>query len=99
MQMVHLDSEIQQLATWLDSIARMAHVLIAAREAGLLKNPERGDFPLDWPPQAPPSHPLHSKPGLASEPDVLTGWWEPAGVGRGKGEWHTSSTATCVQAT
>lgn len=74
MQMVHLDTEIKELAKWLDNLARMAHVLTAAGKAGLLKNPERGDFPS-------------------------TGWWEPAGVSRGEGEWRISSIAAYVEAT
>lgn len=77
MQMVHLDTEVKEVAIWLDNLARMAHVLTTAGEVGLVKTPDRGDFPSDWPP---------SKPGEASEPDVSTDWWEPAGVSRGVGE-------------
>lgn len=67
-QMVHLDTEIKELAMWLDNIAKMANILTAAAKVGLLKSPDRGDFP-----PAGPSH-ATSKP---SEPGAnrLVGEW------------------------
>ena len=77
MQMVHLDTELKELAQWLDNIAMIAHVLTTAGKVGPVKPPERGDFPSDWPP---------SEPGVASDSDVSTDWWKPAGGSRGMGE-------------
>lgn len=91
-QMVHLDTEIKELAMWQDNIARMADVLATASDMGPVKIPEREDFPSDWPP---------SKPGKASEPDVSADWWEPAGVNRGMGEEpdfldHSRHCSVCI---
>lgn len=77
-QIVHLNTEINELATWMQNIARMAHVLAAAGELGPLKAPERGDFSPD---NAPRANPQLETTGVSA------GLWGPLGVSRTVGEW------------
>lgn len=77
-QMVHLDTEIKELAAWIQNLARMAHVFAAAGELGPLKAPERGDFA---PGNAPRANPRLETAGVSA------GLWGPAGANRSVGEW------------
>ena len=77
-QMMHLDTEIKELAAWMQNLARMAHVLAAAGELGPLRAPERGDFS--------PGHAARANPQLETA-GVSAGLWGPAGVSRSEGEW------------